>query len=380
MSQDSGEKTEKATPKRMKQVRKDGSLQRSQDLSAWLGIGSAVITLPMVLDRGKAAASEQMIAVRHVIADPDPQQVVELLGTGMGSILVSVTPMMIAVVLAALIANAAQGGVRIATKKLKPRFDQFNILKGIKNTFGMQSLWQGVKALLKTLVVGGVLYLAVVKLMPVLLTAGGLSVAALLSAAGGGIGLLLWSAVAAGLVLAVADIVVVMKRNMKKTRMSMHEVKQENKQSEGDPLLKGAIRSKQIAMSRNRMIAEVANADVVLVNPTHVAVALRYEPGKGAPRVVAKGAGHVAARIREIAAEKRVPMVEDVPLARALHGACELNQEIPADLYTAVAQVLAFVMALKRRGGGGGGIRTMPTATTVPPRAPAGPTQRTAAA
>lgn len=173
----------------------------------------------------------------------------------------------------------------------------------------------------------------------------------------------------AGIALAIADVVVIMKRNKKKTRMSKFEIKQENKQQEGDPQLKGAIRSKQIAMSRNRMIADVASADVVLVNPTHVAVALRYEAGKGAPRVVAKGSGHVAARIREVAAEKRVPMVEDVPLARALHGACEIGQEVPADLFTAVAQVLAFVMALKRRGGAGAGIRTMPVPTIVPPSA-----------
>jgi len=103
-------------------------------------------------------------------------------------------------------------------------------------------------------------------------------------------------------------------------------------------------------MSRNRMMADVATADVVLVNPTHVAVALRYEPGSGAPRVVAKGAGAVAASIRARASEARVPLVQDVPLARALHGACEIGQEIPAELYAAVAQVLAFVMGLRSRG------------------------------
>ncbi|PFG32250.1 EscU/YscU/HrcU family type III secretion system export apparatus switch protein [Sanguibacter antarcticus] len=369
MSDDSGEKTEQATPKRMKEVRKDGSLQKSQDVSAWVGIGSAVVTMPLVLERAAGAAEEQVVTLRSVIANPDPLEVVDLLGTAMGTILTSVQPMLIAVVLAALIGNAVQGGVHISTKKLKPKFSQFNLVKGVKNTFGTQALWQGVKALAKTLVVGFVLYLAVQNLTPVLLTAGGLSVDALLSAATGGIATLLWSAVVAGIALAIADVVVIMKRNKKKTRMSKFEIKQENKQQEGDPQLKGAIRSKQIAMSRNRMIADVASADVVLVNPTHVAVALRYEAGKGAPRVVAKGSGHVAARIREVAAEKRVPMVEDVPLARALHGACEIGQEVPADLFTAVAQVLAFVMALKRRGGAGAGIRTMPVPTIVPPSA-----------
>jgi flagellar biosynthetic protein FlhB len=136
--------------------------------------------------------------------------------------------------------------------------------------------------------------------------------------------------------------------------MTRREVKEEHKQSEGDPQLKGAIRSRQLAMSRNRMMSEVAKADVVLVNPTHVAVALRYDPARGAPRVVAKGAGAVAARIRERAGEHRVPMVEDVPLARALHAQCDLGQEIPGELYEAVARVLAFVMALRRRGSAGG--------------------------
>ncbi|MBF0723479.1 MULTISPECIES: EscU/YscU/HrcU family type III secretion system export apparatus switch protein [Sanguibacter] len=377
---DSGEKTEQATPKRMKQNRKDGSLQKSQDLSSWLGIGAAAVMLPVVLGRGASAAVDQLSAVRDVVANPDPLVVVDLLGRGLDSILDSVTPMLIVVVIAAIVANVAQGGLHIATKKLKPRVDQFNLLKGVKNTFGGQALWQGVKALTKTVVVGAVLYIAVQNLMPVLLTAGGLSVGALLSAAGGGITSLLWSAVAAGLGLAVLDLVVVMKRNRKKTRMSLYEVKQENKQSEGDPQLKGAIRSKQIAMSRNRMIASVGDADVVLVNPTHVAVALKYEAGTGAPRVVAKGAGHVAARIREVAAEKKVPMISDVPLARALHGACEIGEEIPADLYAAVAQVLAFVMALKRRGGSTDGVRTMPGPTIpAPPPGSPPPARRTRA-
>ena len=145
-----------------------------------------------------------------------------------------------------------------------------------------------------------------------------------------------------------------MRRNRKQTRMTLKEVKDENKRTEGDPMLKGAIRAKQLSMSRNRMMSEVATADVVLVNPTHVAVALRYEPGSGAPKVVAKGAGAIAAKIREEASDKRVPMIEDIPLTRALHAACELGQEVPAHLFTAVARVLAFVMALRRRGASAG--------------------------
>ena len=118
--------------------------------------------------------------------------------------------------------------------------------------------------------------------------------------------------------------------------------------------MKAQRRATQMAMSRNRMMSEMADADVLLVNPTHVAVALKYDPAKGAPRVVAKGAGEVAAKLRSLAEENRVPMVQDIPLARALHGSCELGQEVPAQLFTAVARVLAFVMHLGARGVKGG--------------------------
>jgi flagellar biosynthetic protein FlhB len=146
----------------------------------------------------------------------------------------------------------------------------------------------------------------------------------------------------------------VRKRTNKQLRMTKDEVKRENKNTEGDPHLKGQIRSKQLAMARNRQMADVPTADVVLVNPTHVAVALRYDPEKGAPRVVAKGQGVIAAKIRELATENRIPMVQDVALARALEKGVEVGMEIPADFYGAVAKVLAFVMSLKVRGAAAG--------------------------
>ncbi len=138
-------------------------------------------------------------------------------------------------------------------------------------------------------------------------------------------------------------------------------------------MLKGAIRSRQLAAARNRMMADVPEADVVLVNPTHVAVALRYDPAKGTPRVVAKGAGVVATRIRELAEESRVSMVEDIPLARALHASCEVGQEIPPELYQAVAQVLAFVLSLQAAGAPAGRHRTPRDRRAAARRAASGP-------
>ena len=158
----------------------------------------------------------------------------------------------------------------------------------------------------------------------------------------------------AGLVMAAADYAFQRHRTGKQTRMSKEEVKQEAKQTEGDPLVKSAIRSRQLAAARNRMMQDVATADVVLINPTHVAVSLRYDPDRGAPLVVARGAGAVAARIRERAEESRVPLVRDVPLARALYSGCQVGQQIPAELFAAVAQVLAFVISRRATGTAGG--------------------------
>jgi flagellar biosynthetic protein FlhB len=136
--------------------------------------------------------------------------------------------------------------------------------------------------------------------------------------------------------------------------MTKQEIKDEYKSAEGDPHVRGMRRARALAMARNRMMADVPTADVVVVNPTHVAVALRYDPARGAPRVVAKGADQVAARIRALAEQHRVPMVRDIPLARTLHKSCEIGQEIPPDLYKAVATVLAFIMTLKKRGSAAG--------------------------
>jgi len=351
---DSGDKTEKATPKRMKQLRKDGSLQRSQDLSAWVVVGAAMLSLPLVIGHAADEARTSFIQLRTITSNPDPMVALQVARDGLSSIFLTMAPMFGAVVLAAVVSGAAQGGIHFSVKKLKPQLKHFNPKEGFKRVFGGQAWWNGAKAALKAGAIGLVLYSVVQGLIPVLLGTGAHSVDSILSVGADGVASLAKIAVFAGLLLAAADMLVVMKRNRKQTRMSKKEIKDEFKTSEGDPLIKGQIRQRQIQMSRNRMMAEVTNADVVLVNPTHVAVALRYEPGTGAPRVVAKGQGHIAAKIRAIAAEKRVPMVQDIGLARALHAACDLGQEIPPHLYNAVARVLAFVMALKRRGAASG--------------------------
>lgn len=360
---DSGERTEQATQKRMKEVHSKGQLSKSQDLTVWLGVGAAVAMFPVTISAAAQAGTDQVFTIRGLMANPDPAAAVQALSDGAASMSATLTPLLVVVVVVVLVGAVAQGGIHL--KKPTGKYEQFNLLEGMKRTFGTQAAWQGLKALLKTVVVGLVLFWVIQGLTPILMTAGGLSVSSLLTAAGGGTASLVQSAVAAGLVLAAADLFVVMRRNRKKTRMTKKEVKDENKNSDGDPMIKSQRRARQLAMSRNRMIASVAGSDVVLVNPTHFAVALKYEPGKSAPRVVAKGAGVIAARIREQAETDKVPIVRDIPLARALHSACELGQEIPVELYNAVARVLAFVMALKARGAAQG-VHTMTEFAVTP--------------
>ena len=367
---DGGERTEQATDKRMREVRSKGQLSKSQDVTAWLAVGLGALMLPTTISRGADASATQLHTLRTVAQNPDPGRAVAALGDGLTSIGSTLLPLVVAVFAGVVAGAVLQGGVHL--KRFAPSFEHFNVVKGLGRMFGKQALWGGAKALLKTTVVGLVLWMVVQDLVPVLLTAGGLPVSGLLAAAGDGAASLLRFAVLAGLLLAAADVVVVMRRNRSRTRMTKREVKDEHKSSEGDPLLRQHRRSRQLSMSRNRTIAAVAGADVVLLNPTHVAVALAYEPGKAAPRVVAKGAGTVAARIRAEAEDRRVPMVRDVPLARALHAGCEIGQEIPVELYTAVAGVLAFVMALRARGAAAG-VHTVPRRTPASSSRPAGP-------
>ena len=367
---DSGsqERTENATQKRMKEVRSKGQLAKSQDLTAWLGVAAAGVMLPLTLSNGTKAGTEQMLNIGKIAAEPSPDLAVRILGEGMQSVLATLGPLLAAVAIIILLGSAVQGGIHF--KKFEGKFEQFNVINGVKRVFGTQALWEGLKSVIKTAVVGIVLLVVVENLMPVLMGAGGLPISALLDAASSGAGSLIQFAVVAGLGLAAADLFVVMKRNQKKTKMSKKEVKDEAKNTDGDPLIKSQRRSRQLTMSRNRMMAGIATADVVVVNPTHIAVALKYEPGKSAPRVVAKGQGEVAARIRAKAEEEGVPMVRDIPLARAIHAACDIGQEIPEELYDAVARVLAFVMALHKRGAASG-MHTMSPQKPPPQRAAA---------
>jgi len=299
-------------------------------------------------------ARELMAKVPDVIADPDPAMALTILKDGMLSASWAVLPLALTMMAVGVASAGAQGGIRVASKLFMPKFKRLNPFPGIKKMLGPQSLWEGFKALVKTGVLAGVLWMTMKDIVPVLMTAGRLQLGSLLGVINDAAISLIRAAAAAGIVMAAADYFVVRKRTNKQLRMTKDEVKRENKNTEGDPHVKGQIRARQMAMARNRQMADVPTADVVLVNPTHVAVALRYDPERGAPRVIAKGQGVIAAKIRELATEHRIPMVQDVPLARALEQSVEVGMEIPAEFYGTVAKVLAFVMSLKSKGSAAG--------------------------
>ncbi|GIE27946.1 flagellar biosynthesis protein FlhB [Actinoplanes italicus] len=350
----SGEKTEEPTQQKLKKARQEGQIGRSQDIGAWVGMLAASIMLPRTLGKTMDHAQELMEKIPDQIADPDVGKALAIFREALLSAAWAVLPLALTMMAVGIVAAGAQGGIRVATKLFIPKFSRLNPFSGFKRMFGPQALWEGFKALFKTIVLGVVLYLTMQDIVPVLMTAGQLPLASLLGVVNDAAIQLIRAAAVAGIVMAAADYFVVRRRTQKQLRMSKEEVKQEHKNTEGDPLIKAQIRAKQHAMARNRQMADVPTADVVVVNPVHVAVALRYEPEKGAPRIVAKGKGPMAAKIRELATENRIPMVQDIALARALNQNCEVGQEIPAEFYAAVAKVLAFVMSLKARGAAAG--------------------------
>jgi len=349
-----GEKTEKPTPKRLKQARKDGQIPKTPELGTWAGIAVASVLMPMLVKNMFTAVQQLFVEVGAVVAHPDTSAPSKLFSQALSAFLSTVLPVALGLMLVGVLASAAQGGVSFSAKAIKPSMKKLNPLKGVKRMFGGQGLWEALKALIKTTALGAVVYVSSGRAKELVSGAGSMPLSAVTSSFASCAVLLMRTVAITGLCIAIADYTIVRTRIMKQLKMSRYEIQQEHKQQEGDPHMKSHRRSRAIAMSRNRMMAVVATADVLVVNPTHVAVALKYEAARGAPRVIAKGADEVARKLREKAEEARIPLVQDIPLARALYASCELEQEVPPQLFTAVARVLAFVMHLGARGVRGG--------------------------
>lgn len=363
----SGEKTEKPTARRQKEARKEGQVARTPELGGWAAVLMFAAFAPILVSHELKALRGIFLRGLRLAAKPEPAAALDLLGSALIHVLVVLVALGSAVMVIGVAGALAQGGFYVAFKAVQPNFNKLNPLLGAKRIFGPQALWHGLNVAVKATLVTLLVYLAIRGMMPQL---GGLiPTSTVLHTASDKAGSMFRNVAFAGLLMAGADYAFQRRRVGKQVNMTKEEVKQEHKQTEGDPLIRGAIRSHQLALARSRMLADVPTSDVVLVNPTHVAVALKYDPEVGAPTVVARGAGVIAARIRETAGEARVPLVRDVPLARALYTSCRVGQQIPPELFAAVAQVLAFVIS-RRRAGSFSGERTTPRDDTPLPEVP----------
>jgi flagellar biosynthetic protein FlhB len=344
MARDSAQRTEPPTPKRKREARERGQIAKTPELLTWISLLATTVLLQVTVAAAADGIGGLVAQVGPVTRRPSVPGAIRFLLDGLEVVAVSVVPLALGLMVVGVVVELAQAGLRPSFKRVKPKGERLNVFKGLKRIFSGRSLWETAKAALRILIITAVAWPAASGVATELV-AGGSIITLARTTAEGALGVVR-NVAAAGLVLAAVDYLVQRRRVQRDLRMTRPEVREELRQSEGDPHVRDALRSKARLLSRNRMIASVATADVVLLNPTHVAVALQYSAERGSPQVVAKGMGLVAATIRAEAEEHRVPLVEDPPLARLLHRVCEIGDHVPVELYEAVARVLAFVWAL----------------------------------
>jgi flagellar biosynthetic protein FlhB len=339
-------KTEKPTPKRRKEARSKGDVGKSADASSAISLAAALIALFI---SAPAAFHRLQATVSSGLARSGNPGVVANGGFGslgmdaMRTVAYVVAPIAFAALAAGVAANVVQVGVKVTPQAMKPSFKRVNPLAGAKRLFGTQGAVNAVKAVAKIGAIGTAAFVALWPALPALGPLVGLEPANLPGRVGGMLQHVAIAAVGAFLVIGVLDWVWQRRKHEQGLKMTKSEIKQEARQSEVAPEVRGAIRRRQGELARKRMLSAVPTADVVVTNPTHYAVALRYEPSLLAPEVVAKGADLVAEAIRRVAREHGVPVIESPPLARSLYAQVDLGALIPEELFAAVAEILAFV-------------------------------------
>jgi flagellar biosynthetic protein FlhB len=344
-------KTEQPTPKRLQDAREKGQIARSRELgtAAVMIAGSAVL----LLGGGPFAAGIGQMLKAGLTLDrtvaTNPAAMAPALGDAVLHSLLVAAPLLLAVTAASIVAPLALGGWIFSGQALAPKLDRLNPVSGLGRIFGVQGLSELVKALLKLVVIGAIAAAAGWWLMQDMLALGSMAPAAGIARAAYllALALLLMST---GLILVAAvDAPFQWWQHHRQLKMTREEIRQEFKESDGSPEVKSRVRELQRRYSKRRMMQDVPRADVVITNPTHYAVALKYDARRmRAPRVLAKGRDLVALEIRRLAEASRVPVFEAAPLARVLYGSTEIGREIPAGLYLAVAQVLSYVYQVKQ--------------------------------
>lgn len=348
-----GDKTEKATPKRRQDERKKGHVVQSSDVTAAIAMIGTFGALRIL---GPSMIQQLSDGVRGMLSNLTStsvgyEDIRARLLTGLSVIIGVSFPIMLIACAATIVTTLAQTRLLVSPDQLKPDFSRLNPLEGIKRLFSVRSLVELGKSILKVVLVAAVVFFEIKPQMHTVLLLYNMSLAQSFSWLAGVLADIGLKVSVVMLVLGAVDYFYQWFQYEKDLRMTKEEIKEEFKQMEGNPEIKGKIKSMQRQMARRRMMQDVPKADVVLRNPTHYAVALKYEHGKQrAPVCVAKGQNAVALRIVEIAEENHVHITEDPPLTRALFKAVDVGQEIPAEFYKAVADILAFIYKLRRAG------------------------------
>lgn len=349
----SQEKTEPASPRKREDARKKGQISKSMEVVSAVTLLTAVAVLKMAgpFMSGRLMAFAKATYEAGATQSWAESDVRTLLLNVMFTAALIVAPVALVTMLAGIVANVLQVGFLFTLHPVTPDFNKVNPVSGLKRIFSRRALAELAKSLAKVGIVGSVAYTAIrddIVTFPTLVGREPAQVVAILTDL---VSTVLLRVGLAMLVLAIMDFMYQRWEFEQSLRMTKQEVKDELKQTEGNPEIKSRIRQKQREMARRRMMQDVTKADVVVTNPTHYAVALEYKQGAmEAPRVLAKGQGFLALRIRELAQEAGVPVVENPPIARQIFRFAEVGQFIPADLYQAVAEILAFVYRLKEKG------------------------------
>ncbi len=348
---DDQEKTEEPTDKKIADARKEGNVPKSQDTSGVITLFVAILAVLMLFP----FITKHMLLLSHyyfsLVGTPlDKLFMLDIAIVTFREVLLMVLPLAIAVAIAGVVAALAQFGFLFTTKAIMPDLKKIDPIKGTKNLFSMKKLIEGVKITFKshtTLFVGFVFFFIFIKELPTVALFNLPDQLEWIKDKMIVISLVMLLVI---FIFALIDIVIVRKQYFNSLKMSKQEIKDEMKNMEGDPFIKSKIKQKQMEISRQRMMAEVPNADVVITNPTHYAVAIRYDKeNHHSPIVVAKGMDKMAQQIKKTARENKVHIIQNPPLARSLYADVELNKPIPEALFSAVAEVLAYVYKMNRK-------------------------------
>lgn len=348
----SQEKTEQATPKKQAEARKKGQIARSSDLPGSFILMFIFMGFIMLGDYFKEHIMMLFGSLFEdwLLMDLTTGNVMSLFNDVTAELLLILMPIFAITIVIGILGNVVQFGFLLTGDPLKMKLSKLNPINGFKQIFSAKTVVEFLKSVLKLLIIAVLVYMTILKEWNRILVLANLPIQQIFSFTAGltvKLGIEIGAVLA---VLALADYFYQRFEHNKSLRMSKQDIKDEYKKSEGDPIIKGRIRERQRRMALQRMMQEVPKADVIITNPTHFAIALKYDAAKmEAPKIIAKGMDHVALRIREIARENGVVTMENKPLARALYERAEIGDVIPPDLFQAVAEVLAYVYKMKGR-------------------------------